>query len=86
MNFVLKASLVAVEKYITKKEKNEQAPSHCFISLDISNMFNKISKDKCFEIIEQKYLELLPLVLMLQKEKRALFSSRWQTGFVTPKQ
>ena len=80
MDFVLKASQLAAEKYITKKEKNEQAPSCCFISLDLSNMFNEIFRDKFIEIIEQKYPELLLLVSMLYRKDGQCALRRWQKG------
>ena len=73
MDFVLKASQLAVEKYITKKEKKGQPPSCCFISLDLSNMFNEISRDIFLEIIERKYPELLPLVSMLYGKEGTVF-------------
>ena len=45
MNFVLKASQLVVEKYITRKGKNGQTPSCHFISLDLTNMSSEISGD-----------------------------------------
>ena len=75
MDFVLDVSQLAVENIYHKKrrEKNGQAPSRCFISLDLSNMFDEISRDKFIEIIEQKYPELLPLVSMLNGKDGTVF-------------
>ena len=56
MDFIMKASQLAVEKYTMTKEKSGQAPSWCFISLDLMNMFTEISRDKIFEIIDEKYI------------------------------
>mgnify|MGYP007103437133 CR=1 FL=1 len=42
MDFVVKANQLGVEKYITNKLKAGDAPSHCFISLDLTNMFNDL--------------------------------------------
>ena len=36
-------------------------------------MFSKIPRSNCFEIIEQKYLELLPLVSMLYGQEGTVF-------------
>ena len=66
-------SQLVIKIYITEKEKNGQAPSRCFISLELSNIFNKISRDICFEIIEQKYPKLLPLVSMLYGKEGTVF-------------
>ena len=36
-------------------------------------MFNEISRDKIFEIIERKYTELLPLVSVLYGKEGSVF-------------
>ena len=65
MDFVTKASQLSVEKYTMAQKKMDPVPSCCFISLDLVNMFNEISWDQVFEIIEAKYPKLLPLVSVL---------------------
>ena len=61
MNFVIKASQLSVEKHITLPQKAGHAPSRCFVSLDLKNMFNEISWDKIFEVVEENFPKILPL-------------------------
>ena len=48
MDFVMKASQLSVKKYITSQQKQGEAPSRCFVSLDLKNMFNELSHEKIF--------------------------------------
>jgi hypothetical protein len=41
------------------------SPSRCLLSLDLINMFNKISRENLFEIIASNFPELLHLISML---------------------
>ena len=43
MVFIVKAAQLSVEKYITNRQLNNQAPTRCLISLDLKNMFNEMS-------------------------------------------
>ncbi|KAL7524723.1 hypothetical protein ACHAXR_000688, partial [Thalassiosira sp. AJA248-18] len=67
MDFIVKSSQLAVEKYISILQKEGRAPSRVFISLDL------LSRDTVFEIITSKYPELLPLVRMLYAEPGTVF-------------
>ena len=73
MDFVIKASQLAVEKYITKPQQSGRAPSRCYISLDLKNMFNEISRDKILQVIQAKFLEMLPLVSLLYSDPGTVF-------------
>ncbi|KAL7523745.1 hypothetical protein ACHAXR_000310, partial [Thalassiosira sp. AJA248-18] len=73
MDFIVKSSQLAVEKYITTPQNKGRAPSRVFISLDLVNMFNELSRDTVFDIITSKYPELLPLVRMLYAEPGTVF-------------
>ena len=73
MDFVIKSAQLSVEKYMTTPLKRNEAPSRCFISLDLKNMFNEVSREKIFEIISDKYPELLPLVTLLYKNPGDVF-------------
>ena len=59
------------------------APSRCYISLDLKNMFNEVSRNKIFEIVEAKFPELLPLIALLYKNPGTVFyrmiDGSWQT-------
>ena len=62
-----------MDKYITSKQKKSESPSRCFVSLDLKNMFNELSREKIFQVVKSKYPELLPLVSMLYREPGAVF-------------
>ena len=44
---------LGVDKFIKEKERNNILPTRVLVSLDIRNMFNKISRQKLREIIKQ---------------------------------
>ena len=52
-NFIYHTVTYEIEKYINRKEHEIEInpPTRCLISLDISNMFNEISRQKAMEII-----------------------------------
>ena len=61
MEFVIKASQLTVKKQITLPVMAGHAPLCCFVSLDLKNMFNEISQDQIFEVVEAKFPKILPL-------------------------
>ena len=69
----LKALQLAVEKYITKPQQSGQAPSRCYISLNLKNMFNEISREKILQVIQAKFPEMLPLVSLLYSDPGTVF-------------
>ena len=74
MNFVVKVLHLAIEKYTTKKHKKRGgAPSRCYISLDLRNMFNEMSRDAIFEIVSSKFPFLLPLDTLLYAKPGTIF-------------
>ena len=73
MDFVIKASQLAVEKYITTPQQSGQAPSRCYISLELKNMFNEISRDKILQVVRDKFPEMLPLVTLLYADPGTVF-------------
>ena len=83
MDFVVKASQLAVDKYITSNQTKGDSPSRCYISLDLKNMFNELSREKIFEVVSTKYPELLPLVSMLYCTPGSVFfkmdDGQWHT-------
>lgn len=86
MDFVVKASQLSVDKYITSKQKQGDAPSRCFVSLDLKNMFSELSREKIFELVQANYSELFPLVSMLYRKPGSVFckmnDSQWHTEFM----
>ena len=83
IDVVVRASQLAREKYIAKPQEALQAPTRCFVSLDLKNTFNKVSWDKIFEITGMKYPELMPLVTLLYMNLGTVYSKmvdgKWHT-------
>ena len=83
MDFVIKSAQLAVERYITAPLEAGMPPTRVFISLDLQNMFNELSRDLIFKIIEDRYPELLPLVSMLYDKPGTVFykmaDGQWYT-------
>ena len=73
MDFIVKATQLAIKKYIYNPHLLDKAPSRCLVSLDLKNMFNKISQETIFEVIESKFPELMPLVSMLYNKPGTVF-------------
>ncbi|KAL7533492.1 hypothetical protein ACHAXR_005267, partial [Thalassiosira sp. AJA248-18] len=65
MDFIVKASQLATERYITGPQQRGEAPTRCFVSLDLVNMFNEVSREVVFDIIRDKFPHVLPLVDLL---------------------
>jgi hypothetical protein len=68
MDFVVKATQLQVDRFITQPQLRGTSPSRCLVSLNLKNMFNEISREKIFEIIAEHFPELLPLTSMLYNE------------------
>ena len=83
MDFIIKASQLSVEKHITLPMKAGHAPSCCFVSLDLKNMLNEISRDKIFEVVEARFPEILPLTKLLYTNPGQVFfkmvNGAWDT-------
>ena len=68
MDFAVRVTQLLVERYITGPQSKGDAPSRVLLSLDIVNMFNELSREEIFVIIERDFPDLLPLVRMLYNE------------------
>jgi hypothetical protein len=52
MDFVVKAIQLQVDRFISQPQLRGDSPSRVLVSLDLKNMFNEISRESIFEIIE----------------------------------
>jgi len=73
---------LGVEKYIKKLEDSGRFPTRALVSLDISNMFNAISRQKLREIIHSKFPELIAFADLLYEKDGftgvKLIDGRWK--------
>ena len=65
MDFIIKAIQLGVEKYIINPQAQGRLPTRVLIALDLTNMFNKVSREKLLQIIKARYPDLLPLATLL---------------------
>jgi hypothetical protein len=68
MDYVVKAIQLQVDRFISQPQLQGDSPSRVLVSLDLKNMFNEISHESIFEIIEATFPELIPLTAMLYNE------------------
>ncbi|KAL7531480.1 hypothetical protein ACHAXR_004065, partial [Thalassiosira sp. AJA248-18] len=73
MDFIVKASQLATERYITGPQCRGEAPTRSFVSLDLVNMFNEVSREVMFYIIRVKFPHVLPLVVLLYRDPGTVF-------------
>ena len=70
---IIKTLQLAVDKYITQREKNGDLPSRSLVSLDIRNMFNAVSRERLREIIAEKFPSLEPFADLIYEEAGETF-------------
>ena len=73
MDFIIKASHLKVERYITRPQQLGKAPLRCFIAVDLVNMFNEILQDTIFKVIRERFPDLMPLVTVLYAQPEDVF-------------
>lgn len=58
IDVIIKTIQLAVDKYIIEPENANSLPTRSLVSLDITNMFNSISREKLREVIAHKFPSL----------------------------
>jgi hypothetical protein len=64
-DIIINTTHLAIEKYITNKQAAGILPTRAAPFLDLTNMFNLISRTEFFNVIATSFPELLPLVNLL---------------------
>ena len=59
---------LGVDKYITKREANNELPTRALVSVDIKNMFNAISRQKLRQLISESFPSLSAFADLLYDE------------------
>ena len=68
MDFVVKATQLQVDRFITQPQQAGTSPSRCLISLDMKNMFNEISREEIFAVVEEYFPELTHITSLFYAE------------------
>lgn len=68
MDFIIKTMQLSIEKFIEQPQQRQETPSRAAIFVDLTNMFNAVSRDELFDIIKSDFPELLPLTSLLYED------------------
>ena len=83
MNFIIKVMQLSLDKFIIQPQRNGLTPSRAAVFIDLTNMFNSVSRKELFNIIHTDFPELSPLAsLMYEDNGNVIFKyneSHWET-------
>jgi hypothetical protein len=83
MNFIIKTMQLSIDKFIIQPQKKNSSPSRAALFIDLTNMFNSVSRDELFDIIHTDFPELTPLTsLLYENNGDVLFKyneTHWKT-------
>jgi hypothetical protein len=68
MDFIIKTMQLSIEKFIDIPQQNNQLPSRAAIFVDLTNMFNSVSRHELFDIINSDFPELSQLTSLLYED------------------
>jgi hypothetical protein len=68
MEFIVKTMQLSIEKFIINKQDANTLPTRAAVFIDLTNMFNSVSRDELFDIIRSDFPELTSLTELLYKE------------------
>ena len=65
MDFIIKAMQLSIEHSIITPQDNDQLPTRAALFIDLTNMFNQVSREELFNIIHTHFPELTPLTTLI---------------------
>ena len=68
MDFVIKTMQLSIEKYIQEPQEDEanpKLPTRAAVFVDLTNMFNNISRKELLDIVQECFPELVPMARLL---------------------
>jgi len=71
--FHLKSMQLSIKKFIVSPQLIEESPSRAAIFVDLTNMFNAVSREELFDIINTDFPELSPLTHLLYSKHGDVF-------------
>lgn len=78
MDFIIKGMQLSIEKFIINPQKSSSTPSRAAVFIDLTNMFNLVSRQELFDIIHTHFPELAPLTTLIY-EQPADVHFKWNT-------
>ena len=68
MDFIIKSMQLSIERFIEQPEEKDTLPSRAAIFVDLTNMFNSVSRAELFDIIATDFPELYHLTKLFYAE------------------
>jgi len=79
MDFIIKAMQLSIERHIINRQKESKLPTRAAVFVDLTNMFNLVSREELFDIIDTHFPELTPLTTLIY-EAPADVHFKWKTS------
>ena len=65
MDFIIKAMQLSIEHHIIHPQEQNILPTRSALFIDLTNMFNQVSRQELFDIIHSQFPELTPLTNLI---------------------
>jgi hypothetical protein len=73
MDFIIKSMQLSINKFIIARQQRNNLPSGAAIFVDLTNIFNAISREELFDIINKDFPKLSGLMHLLYVDSRDVF-------------
>lgn len=65
MDFIIKAIQLSIERHIIQPQTQDTIPTRAALFIDLTNMFNNVSREELFDIIHTDFPELAPITTLI---------------------
>ena len=69
MDFIIKTMQLSIEQFIDIPQQKNELPSRAAIFVDLTNMFNSVSRQELFDVINSDFPELRQLTSLLYEDE-----------------
>jgi hypothetical protein len=87
MDFIIKSMQLSIERHIITPQNNLQLPTRAALFMDLTNMFNQVSREELFDIIQTSFPELIPLTNLIYDTPASVHykwkMNKWKTISMT---
>jgi hypothetical protein len=83
MDFIIKSMQLSIKKIIIARQQRKDLPSRAAIFVDLTNMFNAVSRKELFDIINKDFPELSGLTHLLYADSGDVFFKWNQVSWIS---
>ena len=65
MDFIIKTIQLSIERHIIQPQHHDTTPTRAALFIDLTNMFNNVSREELFDIINTNFPELIPIATLI---------------------